>query len=80
MKILRVAVLFLACLTHSVAYSIYFNSLNIRSFDGTNGIGEVDIYEFIDYINVDDEIQIDVSIIFNSNRRIPSKMFGYGWS
>lgn len=79
MKILRVAVLFLACLTHSVAYSIYFNSLNIRPFDGTNGIGEVDIYEFIDYINVDDEIQIDVSIIFNSNRRIPSRMFGYGW-
>lgn len=79
MKIFGIIVFFFACLTHAMACGVSWGVSNMHAFNEINAMGEVDIAEPIGYIDIDDENQMDLSINFNSNRRVASKTFGYGW-
>lgn len=69
------------CLTSAyvIGCGISWSPSNTAAFDEINAMGEVDIAERLGYVDVDGENQIDLSLNFNSNRKIASQIFGYGW-
>ncbi len=79
MKVPVIVISIFICYTYVVACGISWSVSNMHAFYGINAKGEVDITEAVGYIDVDEENQIDLSINFNSKRRIASKLFGYGW-
>ena len=79
MKLFGIVTLFFICSAHVMACGVSWGISNMPAFCGINSMGEIDHTEIITYVNISEKDNLDLSINFNSNRQIASKMFGYGW-